>query len=761
MANETAALVVALSAQVSKFEKDMKDATKIADTQTKAIESRFAKMNDTISGQFGKLSDIGSSRLGPLSGVLGSIGPLGLAIGAGIGVAALAFDHLYQSTKAYIDQAGKLRDTADTTGLTITQLDELNKVGLTVGVSAEETTNSINKMTVAFDQLREANGPLYEVLKKTPDAMARISNAKDATAAVDELAKHFASLGSEFEKNAFLRAAFGRGGIPFGRVLQSVADAGGLRQMEEDAKRTGKAIDESVVKAVDDLDDELKLLKKTADDLWGETWGRLILQAQKNAVQMDIAIAQDTKTIQEAFISAKQYVLDFFNTLAEQKAAAKNDQVTLPQLVVPPRGPTPLLPPAPKPTQGAQPDILAQLTGEAAPLPPSKPETLTLTLDQRIKKLRDYIAVMGDVVSATKKWELSELTLEKAVKDQSITEEDANRKRTVETIELQIETLQKQITAMGGAADKADLLFLEELKLQKARAQGNITAKQRADTEKYNADQLELSRLATKEAAGVITEEELAHKELLAIKLQARREGQNDIDLTNAEILAHNRAKEAIEARTAALSKLPQAARYAQDSMNGFKQADQFLVSFAGNFENTFADIASGTKTAAQAFKELADSIIRDLIRITIRMTVTGPLLANISSLFSPAGVAGAAGGGTNFLSGLFGGARAGGGPVSSGKAYLVGENGPEIFVPQSAGHISPNSMTTTGRSGGGQTVEINNYVSAETETRQQKRNDPGGGERVVIDIIKKAQARGDFDDVNRGRFGARPVKVR
>jgi TP901 family phage tail tape measure protein len=40
-----------------------------------------------------------------------------------------------------------------------------------------------------------------------------------------------------------------------------------------------------------------------------------------------------------------------------------------------------------------------------------------------------------------------------------------------------------------------------------------------------------------------------------------------------------------------------------------------------------------------------------------------------------------------------FGGGRAGGGPVSSGKSYLVGEMGPEIFTPASGGgNITPNN---------------------------------------------------------------------
>ena len=47
------------------------------------------------------------------------------------------------------------------------------------------------------------------------------------------------------------------------------------------------------------------------------------------------------------------------------------------------------------------------------------------------------------------------------------------------------------------------------------------------------------------------------------------------------------------------------------------------------------------------------------------------------------------------FLGSLFPGSsffRANGGPVSTGKSYMVGERGPEMFVPNTGGRIVPNS---------------------------------------------------------------------
>lgn len=57
---------------------------------------------------------------------------------------------------------------------------------------------------------------------------------------------------------------------------------------------------------------------------------------------------------------------------------------------------------------------------------------------------------------------------------------------------------------------------------------------------------------------------------------------------------------------------------------------------------------------------------------------------------------------------------RAAGGPVSSSKTYLVGENGPELFSPNSSGTIIPNHQLSA--SGGGMTINIsgNTFMSDE-----------------------------------------------
>jgi phage-related minor tail protein len=84
-------------------------------------------------------------------------------------------------------------------------------------------------------------------------------------------------------------------------------------------------------------------------------------------------------------------------------------------------------------------------------------------------------------------------------------------------------------------------------------------------------------------------------------------------------------------------------------------------------------------------------------------------------NLGGPGGRGGAIGQLAGLVSGLFGGApgRATGGPVVGGRAYVVGERGPELFVPTAAGDIHPAA------GGAARTVNIRVTVNAPTGADQ------------------------------------------
>ena len=103
--------------------------------------------------------------------------------------------------------------------------------------------------------------------------------------------------------------------------------------------------------------------------------------------------------------------------------------------------------------------------------------------------------------------------------------------------------------------------------------------------------------------------------------------------------------------------------------------------------------IESGFRSGADGAEDVFRSM---LLRMTSEF-LSSQLLSGFKNLFS----FGSGGGGGGFLGGLFGGARASGGPVSPGKAFLVGERGPELFVPGASGTIVPNGA------GGGMVFNI------------------------------------------------------
>lgn len=96
-----------------------------------------------------------------------------------------------------------------------------------------------------------------------------------------------------------------------------------------------------------------------------------------------------------------------------------------------------------------------------------------------------------------------------------------------------------------------------------------------------------------------------------------------------------------------------------------------------------------------EGFGNLIKKIALDLAQVAFRKTVTEPLGAAVASGIGsiPWGKLFAGETWSDTGTGLMSvdGARADGGPVSAGGTYLVGERGPELFVPNASGAIVPN----------------------------------------------------------------------
>jgi tape measure domain-containing protein len=113
-------------------------------------------------------------------------------------------------------------------------------------------------------------------------------------------------------------------------------------------------------------------------------------------------------------------------------------------------------------------------------------------------------------------------------------------------------------------------------------------------------------------------------------------------------------------------------------------------------------------KTLENSFNNMLENILQQILQSQIQQALT--------QLLTPSG---GGGGSSNFLataaSFLFGApGKAVGGPVAKDRPYMVGEQGPEMFMPNTAGQIVSNSELNSG--GGGAVVNFNiNAIDTQT----------------------------------------------
>jgi phage-related minor tail protein len=113
---------------------------------------------------------------------------------------------------------------------------------------------------------------------------------------------------------------------------------------------------------------------------------------------------------------------------------------------------------------------------------------------------------------------------------------------------------------------------------------------------------------------------------------------------------------------------------------------------------------ARAAASIEDAFGRAGDGLVRSLARAAADGEVSLAELAR-AVLAAVNAASGSQGGGlgaaiAQAVGGLFSGARADGGSVQPGGAYLVGERGPEVFRPSGAGEVGP-------AAGGGVVVNV------------------------------------------------------
>lgn len=163
------------------------------------------------------------------------------------------------------------------------------------------------------------------------------------------------------------------------------------------------------------------------------------------------------------------------------------------------------------------------------------------------------------------------------------------------------------------------------------------------------------------------------------------------------------------------------------------KEVDDATKQLGLTFSSAFEDAV----IEAKSFQEILSAVAKDIARILIRQQITNPFVEWFTTGKTASG--GGKGAATFFdmILGLF---RADGGPVAANSPYIVGERGPELFVPQQSGMVVANGKFG---SSGGTTIYQQFDLRNSAFTPQVIEQSAQLGAARALSTIREANARG------------------
>ncbi len=605
------------------------------------------------------------------TGVNGAIANIGRIGGAYTGlvspitgvVAAItaATAKLAADFKGAIDTGDQLNKLSQKTGIAVEKLSELAYAGDLADVNLESLATGVKKLSVNMaEAATNTNSKAAEAFKALGVAVKDANgNLRSSDEVIADIADRFVDMKDGAGKTALAVALFGKAGADLIPLLNQ--GGRGLAEMADEAKKLGLVMTGDTAKAAEEFNDNLRKLTLSSSAL-----GRSI------AADLLPEMARFLGLV----VEAKKEGAGLFSSLA---IAIRSPDANAPLDDLRERAAT---------LQGRISDATApggfniktRVSADRAEL-----ARLQRLIAERLKEADNF----GPPVAPAAKTEAP-----------AIKGEDSDAAK-----------------AAKAAADRqaAALKRMEEIG-RRNLAEGIDSEEEMGKVAARRA--IESANAAKKE--GEATERLRQSYINLADPLQKYRVQLDEINKLRAE--GKLTAEQAIEAEWQVNDAMDETAKKMLDIKDVGTDAFADLTAAVQGWGKQFTDtLADAVMTGKANFADLANSILRDLVRIQIQKNITDPLVKV----------------GTGFLDGIiegFGGARAGGGPVAGGTAYLVGEQGPELFVPGSSGSIVPNAAL-----GGGTQITVN-IVEDTSRAGQVAQRQSGGGNMLDVFV---AQIRG------------------
>jgi hypothetical protein len=597
------------------------------------------------------------------SRALSLLGPVlaGLSIG---GIAAMV--------RGAVDAAGGLGELADAAGVSTDALQAFGYAATQVGLSNEELQRGLQALTRRISDAAIGEEAAQRAFDRLGIAFRDASgNARATEAVLTELAERISSISDPAERAAVATAVFGdRLGqrmIPF--LLQGRE---GLERLTAEALRFGAIADADLIAKADAASDKIAALERAFSSL-----------ARNLMAQVAPALTYVADRINRIVVGAP---------LAERRASLESQrdalQRRLRELEAEQAGQTAV---SSQPRRGT---IQRGAVGVAQQQAGVTRSDLIAQIRQQLDEVQREIAALEAEARAAE--ERARQILNPDSRAAGGNEAALRRQRAAEDIQRLQESLDARLrierefqsrlnrireAEAAGAIDTAEAQRLvTEATRERDEALQRLTGTQRSATSatRENRDAERELNEVLRERERLIQQNENAYE-----RYQRRLENLGRL-VERAERVGQPVPEETIRREAAAaLEELERAERRVEEGADRARDAARELgLTFSSAFEDA---IIRGRR-----FSDVLRGIGQDIARIIARRTITEPLGNALSSALSGFSLDSI----FSWIGGLF---RAEGGPVTAGQPYIVGERGPEWFVPRQSGTVLPNGMSPGG----------------------------------------------------------------
>ena len=306
---------------------------------------------------------------------------------------------------------------------------------------------------------------------------------------------------------------------------------------------------------------------------------------------------------------------------------------------------------------------------------------ISLRVDELNNKLEATETAANNIEKATRGLNMAD------VEDESILDNLIARWKAINGLMSEAEIKQRNLR--GGQLEEIDV---SETGDQEIRL-GHVTGGDRDKPDPSSA--IALREIEAMIEANKREQAQIGKTEAQIARMNAEWKIYNDIAQQGVEITDAQR-----EAIDGMLDEFERQAATTERLAEKFEKLDEIADQFAEDFGQIFINSVANGENALEA---LGRSFKNTLIKMAADALIINPL----KNLLSPKG--------GNLLGNLFGGFFADGGTPPMNKVSVVGEKGPEFFVPKTAGTIIPN-----GAMSGKSNIKIINQTTGRIDSVQQ-----------------------------------------